>query len=125
MEENVRSGINRKEIFCYGTGEVASGVTFGLVQSVLQKYYTDILGLGVISIMLLFVLARFWDAANDTICGHIIARLQPDKTGRYRRWFKWFSVPLAAITVLVFVKIPGLPLQVISYMPVLPMYSLE
>ena len=108
MGENARSGIGRKEVFCYGMGEVASGVTFGLVQSVLQKYYTDILGLGVISIMLLFVLARFWDAANDTICGHIIARLQPDKTGRYRRWFKWFSVPLAAITVLVFVKIPGL-----------------
>ena len=102
------SGISRKEKFCYGMGEVASGVTFGLVQSVLQKYYTDILGIGVIRILLLFVLARFWDAANDTICGHIIARLQPDSTGRYRRWFKWFALPLAACTVLMFVKIPGL-----------------
>ena len=96
------------ERFGYGLGEVASGVTFGLVQSVLQKYYTDVLGINVISIMLLFVLARFWDAANDTICGHIIARLEPDATGRYRRWFKWFAVPLAASTVLMFVKIPGL-----------------
>ena len=96
------------ESFGYGLGEVASGVTFGLVQSVLQKYYTDILGIHVISIMLLFVLARFWDAANDTICGHIIARLEPDGTGRYRRWFKWFALPLAASTVLMFVKIPGL-----------------
>ncbi len=102
------SGIKYAEKFSYGMGEVASGVTFGLVQSVLQKYYTDVLGLGVISIMLLFVLARFWDAANDTICGHVIARLEPDKTGRYRRWFKWFAVPLAACTVLMFVKIPGL-----------------
>lgn len=102
------SGISWKEKFSYGMGEVASGVTFGLVQSVLQKYYTDVLGIGVISIMLLFVLARFWDAANDTICGHVIARLAPDKTGRYRRWFKWFAVPLAACTLLMFVKIPGL-----------------
>ena len=108
MEQNSMSGIRWKEKFCYGMGEVASGVTFGLVQSVLQKYYTDVLGLGVISIMLLFVLARFWDAANDTICGHVIARLQPDKTGRYRRWFKWFAVPLAACTFLMFLKIPGL-----------------
>ena len=45
------SGIKWKEKFAYGMGEVASGVTFGLVQSVLQKYYTDILGIGVISIM--------------------------------------------------------------------------
>ncbi|MDO4732852.1 MAG: glycoside-pentoside-hexuronide (GPH):cation symporter [Bacillota bacterium] len=102
------SGIGWKDKFGYGMGEVASGVTFGLVQSVLQKYYTDILGIGVISVMLLFVLARFWDAANDTICGHIVARLKPDESGRYRRWFKWFAVPLAASTVLMFVKLPGL-----------------
>ena len=100
--------LTSKEKIGYGLGEVASGVTFGLVQSVLQKYYTDVLGINVISIMLLFVLARFWDAANDTICGHVIARLEPDKTGRYRRWFKWFAVPLAASTILMFVKIPGL-----------------
>lgn len=109
MEQTAaKSGIGWKDKFGYGIGEVASGVTFGLVQSVLQKYYTDVLGIGVLSIMLLFVLARFWDAANDTICGHIVARLKPDKTGRYRRWFKWFAVPLAASTVLMFVKIPGL-----------------
>ena len=107
MEEKA-SGIRWKDKFCYGIGETASGVTFGLVQSVLQKYYTDVLGIGVISILLLFVLARFWDAANDTICGHVIARLKPDETGRYRRWFKWFAVPLATCTVLMFVKIPGL-----------------
>ena len=102
------SSLSTKEKFGYGLGEVASGVTFGLVQSVLQKYYTDILGLNVIAIMIMFVLARFWDAANDTICGHVIARLEPDKSGRYRRWFKWFCIPLAACTVLMFVKIPGL-----------------
>ena len=102
------TGIRWRDKFCYGIGETASGVTFGLVQSVLQKYYTDVLGIGVISILLLFVLARFWDAANDTICGHVIARLEPDASGRYRRWFKWFAVPLAACTVLMFVKLPGL-----------------
>ncbi len=108
MESRELSGISGREKFCYGMGEVASGVTFGLVQSVLQKYYTDILQIGVISIMLLFVLARFWDAANDTLCGHVIARLEPDRTGRYRRWFKWFALPLAASTVVMFIKIPGL-----------------
>ena len=107
MEQEL-AGIRWKDKFCYGIGEVASGVTFGLVSSVLQKYYTDVLGIGVIRIMMLFVLARFWDAANDMICGHIIARLEPDESGRYRRWFKWFALPLAVCTVLMFVKLPGL-----------------
>ena len=107
LKKSETGGITFREKFGYGLGEAASGVVFGLVQSVLQKYYTDILGINVIAIMILFVLARFWDAANDTICGHVIARLEPDDTGRYRRWFKWFALPLAASTVLMFIKIPG------------------
>ena len=44
MEQQL-SGIRWRDKFCYGIGEAASGVTFGLVQSVLQKYYTDVLGI--------------------------------------------------------------------------------
>lgn len=34
---NSMSGIRWKEKFSYGMGEVASGVTFGLVQAVLEQ----------------------------------------------------------------------------------------
>lgn len=100
--------ITAKEKWGYGMGEGANCILFGLVQSILQKYYTDILGIGVLNIMLLFILARFWDAVNDPLWGHIVARVKPDATGRYRRWVKYFAVPLCLISVLMFVKIPGL-----------------
>ena len=81
---------------------------FGLVQSVLQKYYTDVLGIGVVSIMVMFIIARVWDAINDPLWGRIIDRIPPAPDGRYRRWLKTLAVPVALSAVLMFVKIPGL-----------------
>ena len=102
------SGIGAKDKVGYAMGDAASLLVFGLVQSVLQKYYTDVLGIGVVSIMLMFIVARIWDAINDPIWGRIVdgARARPD--GRYRHWLKVFAVPVAVSAVLMFVKIPGL-----------------
>ena len=102
------SGIGAKDKIGYAMGDLASLLVFGLVQSVLQKYYTDVLGIGVVSIMVMFIVARIWDAVNDPLWGRIIdgARVWPD--GRYRHWLKVFAVPVAISAILMFVKIPGL-----------------
>ncbi len=70
MEESCvarTSGIGTRDKIGYAMGDLASLLVFGLVQSVLQKYYTDVLGIGVVSIMVMFVVARVWDAINDPI----------------------------------------------------------
>ena len=102
------SGIGMKDKIGYALGDFASVLVFGLVQSVLQKYYTDVLGIGVVSIMVMFIVARIWDAINDPLWGRIIdsAPVWPD--GRYRHWLKVFCVPVAIAAILMFVKIPGL-----------------
>ena len=102
------SGIRARDKFGYAMGDFGSCLLFGLVQSILQKYYTDVLQLGIVSIMTMMIIARVWDAINDPIWGGIIdkAPLYPD--GRYRHWLKVFAVPVAVSAVLMFVKIPGL-----------------
>ena len=102
------SGIGAKDKIGYAMGDVASLLVFGLVQSVLQKYYTDVLGIGVVSIMLMFIVARVWDAINDPIWGRIVDSIPAAADGRYRRWMKTLAVPVALSAVLMFVKIPGL-----------------
>ena len=52
------SGIGTRDKIGYAMGDLASLLVFGLVQSVLQKYYTDVLGIGVVSIMVMFIIAR-------------------------------------------------------------------
>ncbi len=102
------SGIVAKDKIGYAMGDVGSLLVFGLVQSVLQKYYTDVLGIGVVSIMLMFIVARVWDAVNDPIWGRIVDSMKVGPEGRYRRWMKTLAIPVAASAVLMFVKIPGL-----------------
>lgn len=102
------SGIDTRDKIGYAMGDLASLLVFGLVQSVLQKYYTDVLGIGVVSIMVMFIIARVWDAINDPLWGRIIDRIPPAPDGRYRRWLKTLAVPVALSAVLMLVKIPGL-----------------
>ena len=102
------SGIGAKDKIGYAMGDFASLLVFGLVQSVLQKYYTDVLGIGVVSIMTMFIVARIWDAINDPLWGRIIDGTKVWSDGRYRHWLKVFCVPVAVSAILMFVKIPGL-----------------
>ena len=111
MEESYirrTSGIKRKDKIGYAMGDFGSCLLFGLVQTILQKYYTDVLQLSVVSIMVMMIIARIWDAVNDPIWGRIIDRAAVRPDGRYRHWIKVFAIPVAVSAVLMFVKIPGL-----------------
>ena len=101
-------GIGMKDKIGYAMGDVGSCLVFGLVQSVLQRFYTDILQISIVSIMLMMVVARIWDAVNDPIWGRIIDNARVGSDGRYRRWIKIFAIPVAVSAVLMFIKIPGL-----------------
>ena len=52
------SGIKARDKFGYMFGDLGSCLLFGLVQSILQKYYTDVLQLSIVSIMLMMIIAR-------------------------------------------------------------------
>lgn len=45
------SGIKARDKIGYAMGDVASCLVFGLTQSILNKYYTDVLEIGVLSVL--------------------------------------------------------------------------
>lgn len=101
------SGIKMKDKLGYAFGDLASCLVFGLTQSVLNKFYTDVLEISVLSVMIMTIVARIWDAINDPIWGRLIdgAKVYPD--GRYRHWLKVFAVPTAIAAVLMLVDVRG------------------
>ena len=110
MRENttLTSGIKIRDKLGYAFGDLASCLVFGLTQSVLNKYYTDVLEISVLHVMVMTIIARIWDAVNDPIWGRIIDRAQRKSDGRYRRWLKIFSLPVALAAVLMFLDVRGL-----------------
>lgn len=96
------SGLHANDYIGYALGDFAGCLCFSSVMTLLQKYYTDILGLSPLFIMIMFIVARVWDAINDPIMGRIVDLRRPSKEGRYRVWMKWVAIPLAVATVLMF-----------------------
>ena len=102
------SGLKTKDYVGYGLVDAAGCLIFSLVTTLLQKYYTDILHLGPLFIMLMFIGARVWDAINDPIMGRIADTAKPGRFGRYRPWLLYAAAPLALSGVLMFLKWPGM-----------------
>ena len=75
------SGLKAKDYIGYGMIDAAGCLIFSLVTTLLQKYYTDILHLSPLFIMLMFIGARIWDAINDPIMGRIADTAKPKKYG--------------------------------------------
>ncbi len=102
------SGLKLKDYAGYALIDTAGCLIFSLVTTLLQKYYTDILHLSPLFIMLMFIGARIWDAINDPIMGRIADTVKPSKYGRYRPWVLYTAVPLAVSGVLMFLKTPAM-----------------
>ena len=101
------SGLKGKDYVAYALGDTGCCLAFGLVTTLLQRFYTDVLLLHPLFIMIMFVVARVWDAVNDPIMGRICDTIKPSKWGRYRPWFLYGGIPLAISAVLMFIKWPG------------------
>ena len=80
------SGLTWKDYLYYSVADFGICLVFGCANSLLQKYYSDCLGFNPLFILVIFLIARVWDAINDVIMGRICDRIKPGKTGKYRRF---------------------------------------
>lgn len=101
-------GIKFKDKIGYAMGDMGGLLTFGLVSSFLNMFYTDILGISAGKITVLMLVARIWDAINDPMWGSFVDSRKPTKYGRFRPYILWASFPMAVAAFLMFFKIPGL-----------------
>lgn len=109
MEEKQQAyGIKAIDRIGYALGDMGGILTFSLVSSFLTMFYTDILHFTSISITVLMLVARIWDAFNDPMWGAFIDSRKPTRFGRFRPYILGASVPLAIGAFLMFLKIPGL-----------------
>lgn len=101
-------GIKVRDKIGYALGDLGGLLTFSLVSSFLQMFYTDSLHIPLEKITLLMIAARIWDAVNDPLWGGFIDSRKPTRFGRFRPYIFGASVPLALGAVVMFTKIPGL-----------------
>ena len=97
--------IGIKEGMGYMLGDAGNLFVLTTVSSYLKVFFTDVLKILPEKVATLFLLTRLWDAINDPIWGGIVAKRRPGKSGKYRPYLLWVSIPLAISELMCFYNI--------------------
>lgn len=89
----------------YGLGEVGCQLSWYMINSYLNIFYTDIVGLSGVAISTIVLIARIWDAINDPMMGQIADRTNT-RWGRFRPYLMFGPPFLAIFNILTFTVFP-------------------
>lgn len=102
----MKEKLSAKNFAGYGMCDFANGLAFCVMSSYLSVYCSDILGISGACITAIMLAARIWDGINDPIMGFLVQGKRPGRNGKYRPFLLWGGIPLAVVSVLVFLN-PG------------------
>lgn len=89
----------------FGVGAVGMDMSYGLFNSFLTKYLTDVLLLNSTFLLIVPTLARIWDGINDPMMGTIVDNTK-SRLGKFRPWIMCGAV-LNAIALTFLFTNPG------------------
>ncbi len=90
-----------KEGISYSLCGFGQNLICTIIGSYLTVFMTDAIGFGALSVALLMLFARIFDALNDPIMGSIVDRTRT-KWGKCRPFLKWMAMPIAIMTIICF-----------------------
>ena len=101
-----KEDIQPKEVLSYSVAGLGQNIICQLVTTFFMVYMTDVAGVSALWLAWMFLGARLFDAFNDPIMGSIV-EMTRTKAGKMRPYLKYSPIPIAILTVLLFVSIPG------------------
>ena len=101
--------VPKGEVKTYAIAALGQGLVYSCMSSYVTDYYMNVLTLNAMFVIMLMLLARVWDAINDPMMGMIVDR-RSTKFGRMRPYPLITAIPIAALTILMFVN-PGFDTQ--------------
>ncbi|MBO6163904.1 MAG: MFS transporter [Lachnospiraceae bacterium] len=93
--------LKTREKVAYGIGAVGKDLVYMLTASFILYYFEDVLGIGAVSIGVLLMVARVFDAINDPFMGVIVAKTRT-KYGKFRPWLLGGTVLNAIVLFIMF-----------------------
>lgn len=91
----------------YGLGAVGKDMVYMLSSNYVLYYYQDVLGVFAITMGIILMAARIFDAFNDPVMGVIVAKTRT-RWGRFRPWLMIGTLTNALVLFLMFSAPPAL-----------------
>lgn len=92
----------------FGVGAVGMDLSYGLFNSFLTKYLTDVLFINATFLLIIPPIGRIWDGINDPMMGTIVDNTK-SRFGKFRPWILTGAILNAAVLTLLFTN-PGFTL---------------
>ncbi len=99
--DTTRNYVPKKEFYTYCIGGAGQGMIYAIMSSYISDFYTNVMQLPLVFVLLLMLLARVWDAINDPMMGMIVDRTTT-KWGKMKPYILWAVVPIAVLSFLMF-----------------------
>lgn len=96
-----------RNVIGYALGDTGGVLAFGVISAFLNMYYTDVLGITTGKLVILFLVARIWDAVNDPMMGAFLDSRKPTRWGRFRPYIYFGSFPMILSLILCFLPLPA------------------
>ncbi len=98
-----------RDYVSYGFAGFGQNMVYGMMNTYLMIFYTDVFIIPSTTVGTMFLIAKLWDAINDPIMGTFVDRTRT-KYGKMRPYLLYMPVPIAVITILLFIA-PGFSLS--------------
>lgn len=110
VAEKPMGDYSRREGTAFLIGMLGQNMIYNIIGAALSLFYTDILLVDIAVVGVIFTLCRVWDALNDPIMGFILDRTK-SRWGKCRPYLKFMPLPVAIVTLLLFMPISDWPMS--------------
>ncbi len=93
--------VPQKEKWMFAIGGMGQGMIYAMMSSYISDYYTNVLQLPLLFVILLMLGARVWDAINDPLMG-IVADKRTTKLGKMKGYIVYAAPFIAVLTLLLY-----------------------
>ncbi len=100
-----KDDVQSKEVLAYSIAGLGQNIICQLVTTFFMLYMTDVAGVSATWLAWMFLAARLFDAFNDPVMGSIV-EMTRTRQGKMRPYLKYSPIPIAILTVLLFVNLP-------------------
>ncbi len=94
----------------YMMGDFGCNCSFALISSYFMLFYVTVLGINPVHYGIIILITKIWDGINDPIIGALTDFFKPrEGKDKFRPWIKFTALPMAIVTVVMFLYFPGFP----------------
>lgn len=110
--EDAKKPFTMKDKLAYAAGDLGCNMSFAL-NSYLMLFWTQYMGLSLVTWGIIILVLKIWDAINDPIIGGLVDAIKP-KPGqsKFKPWIFWGSLALIFAGALCFIPIKTAPYAV-------------